>query len=51
MKTSCDDCGGKYCMCEACQSMKKTLEEISKICFDKLADGAARSSKPEKETQ
>jgi len=27
----CEDCGGKYCMCDACQSMKKTLEELTDL--------------------
>ena len=32
----CEDYGGKYCMCEACQSMTKMLEEMSKISFEEL---------------
>lgn len=28
MKEPCEDCGGKYCMCDACQSMKELLKEL-----------------------
>lgn len=45
----CKDCGGKYCMCEACQSMKKILEEISKISFEKLTDGITEHSESKEE--
>lgn len=27
MNNSCEFAGEKYCMCNACQSMRKTLEE------------------------
>ena len=31
MNTPCEDCGGKYCMCEACQSMRKMLDELTDL--------------------
>ncbi len=31
MNAPCKDCGGRYCMCETCQSMKKLLEELGEL--------------------
>ncbi len=31
MKEPCEDCGGRYCLCEACQSMRKLLEELTSL--------------------
>lgn len=35
----CKDCGGKYCMCEACQSMKKMLQELEKYSIEEMFSG------------
>lgn len=31
MNAPCKDCGGRYCMCETCQSMRKLLEELGEL--------------------
>ena len=31
MNAPCKDGGGRYCMCEACQSMRKLLEELGEL--------------------
>lgn len=35
-KEPCEDCGGKYCMCEACQSLKKMIQDMEKRGSDDL---------------
>ncbi len=39
MKEPCEDCGGRYCMCEACQSMKRMIQDLEKRSFEELAAG------------
>ncbi len=35
----CKDCGGKFCMCEACQSMKKMIREFEKRSTEEIFSG------------
>ncbi len=49
MNNNCEFAGSKDCLCSACQSMKKMLEEISKISFEKLTDGITEHSESKEE--
>lgn len=36
MNNNCKYAGGGYCMCSACESMRKALEEMKKIDSEKI---------------
>ena len=38
MNSDCEYAGGKGCMCSACQSMRKALEEADKININEIID-------------
>lgn len=38
MNNDCKYAGGKDCMCSACQSMRKALEEADKINISEITD-------------
>lgn len=38
MKVPCEDCCGKYCICDACQSMREALENFSSMNTDEVFD-------------